>query len=310
MYIIAEYLFIENFLVNYSIFLITKKVTKTDIKKRRILLASAIAGIYPFLLFTNTRVIFTNSIVKILVSILIVKLAYDARTVRLFVKQLVAFYTVSFVFAGASIGLYFLLSNIGEFPQSYGSFSSFPAKYLVSGIFLSGVMIKNIFQYYEEKNLKEREIVQMQLFYKDNKVQVKLLNDSGNSLVEPISKNPVIVVEYSTIAHILPVSFREVFEKKKENDYLVLEKLMREIGEEMDIRLIPYNSIGSVNGILLGFRPDYVELISKSKGEIYKDVIVTIYNGKLSTDEQYMGLLNLENIKKGEKHDSANNSKV
>lgn len=310
MYIIAEYLFLENFLVNYSIFLITKKVTKTDIKKGRIFLASTISGIYPFILFSNTRAIFTNFIAKILVSILIVKLAYNARTIKLFVKQLVAFYIVSFIFAGASIGLYFLLSNIGEFPRSNGVFSSFPARYLVLGVSLSGIMIKNIFHYYEEKSLIEREIVHMQLIYKNSKVQVKLLNDSGNSLMEPISKNPVIVVEYDTIAHILPDLLREVFKKKKENDYLVLEKLMREIGEEMDIRLIPYNSIGSANGILLGFRLDYVEQMSDFKGKIYEDIVVAIYNGKLSTDEQYMGLVNLENIKKGEKHDSANKGKV
>lgn len=39
------------------------------------------------------------------------------------------------------------------------------------------------------------------------------LLDTGNSLYDPITKSPVILVEYTKIQHALPIEIREIFQK-------------------------------------------------------------------------------------------------
>jgi stage II sporulation protein GA (sporulation sigma-E factor processing peptidase) len=60
--------------------------------------------------------------------------------------------------------------------------------------------------------------------------------------------------------------------------------------------MIPFASIGSQNGMLFGFRPDEVEVISEDKTDTFKDVVVGIYNFSLSAEGKYQGLLNPEMI--------------
>ena len=51
--------------------------------------------------------------------------------------------------------------------------------------------------------------------------------------------------------------------------------------------MIPFNSLGKQNGMLLGIKADY--LIIKNQGEErkIKDVVIGLYDGKLTKDETY-----------------------
>lgn len=57
-------------------------------------------------------------------------------------------------------------------------------------------------------------------------------------------------------------------------------------------RIIPFSSLGKENGILIGFRPDYVEVWNKQNKREYREVIVGICNKKLSPNNRYKALLN------------------
>lgn len=76
--------------------------------------------------------------------------------------------------------------------------------------------------------------------------------DTGNSVVEPFSQIPVIIVEKS------------VFGKN----------------EIPTTRIIPYKALGN-HGILNGFKPDKVFI---SKKEIKKNIYIGIYNGNIDTN--------------------------
>lgn len=62
--------------------------------------------------------------------------------------------------------------------------------------------------------------------------------------------------------------------------------------------LIPYKSIGNDNGVLIGFKPDYV--IMKSDEEIYvENSVIGICNESLSNNKIYSGIFGLEILKEG-----------
>ena len=63
--------------------------------------------------------------------------------------------------------------------------------------------------------------------------------------------------------------------------------------------LIPYKSIGNENGILLGFKPDYV-VIDPSDEKIYvENSVIGICDESLSNNKIYSGIFGLEILKEG-----------
>lgn len=301
MYIVAEYLYIENLIINYIILQITKSITKTKASKKRIIITSIILAFYPFAMFFSSLYFLSNFYIKIVISIIAIKLAFNAKSKKLYLKQLSAFYLVSFIFAGASIGIYFFNKDLNSyFLKDNKNFEVFPIKYLALGIILGGIMIKNIISYYQKKSLREKDLLDVNIQFKDKNIFTVTLVDTGNSLVEPLSKLPVFIVEYSVIKTLIPNDLREIFETDSENDYIALEKVMGKLEKDINIRLIPFKSVGLKSGILIGFKPDYIIVSHESEKKRYDDLIIGIYNGKLSVDEDYNGLLNLEIINKGE----------
>lgn len=301
MYIVAEYLYIENLIINYIILQITKSITKTKVSNKRMIIVSIVLAFYPFVIFFPSLSFLTNFYVKIIISAIAIKLVFDSKSKRLYFKQLFGFYIISFVFAGASIGIYFLDIDYNNYVFSdKKDLESFPIKYLIMGILLGGIMIKNIIHYYQKKILMERRLLDIHIQFKDKSISIITLIDTGNSLIEPLSKLPVYIVEYDIIKNLLPEALRKIFERNKESDYIVLEKVMNELKDNINIKLIPFKSIGLKSGILIGFKPDYIIVSHGLEENIYEGLIIGIYNGKLSDEEEYNGLLNLEILNKGE----------
>ncbi len=301
MYIVAEYLYIENLIINFIILQITKSITKTKISNKRMIIGSMVLALYPFVMFFPALDFLTNFFIKIIISVIAIKLVFNAKSTKLYIKQLSGFYVVSFIFAGASLGIYFFTMDYNKYFFSHtGGLKIFPVKYLIMGIILGGIMLKNIIHYYQMKVLRERELLDIIIHFQDQDISITSLLDTGNSLVEPLSRLPVFVVEYKIIQNMLPDCLKKVFESNMENDYIALEKVMNELKDIMNINLIPFKSLGMKNGFIIGFKPDSITIYNGIKKNTYENLIIGIYNGKLSNDEGYYGLLNLEILNKGE----------
>ncbi len=59
------------------------------------------------------------------------------------------------------------------------------------------------------------------------------------------------------------------------------------------IRLIPFSSIGKQNGILIGVKVDKMIIDYKEQERLIEDVIIGIYNKKLTKDGKYSALMGL-----------------
>lgn len=301
MYIVAEYLFLENFIINYIILETTRNITGTRVKRKRIIITSILSALYPFVLFFDSTVFLTNFYMKIILSMIIVKIAYNSKNKHLYIKQLCAFYLMSFIFGGATLGLYYFINNpLNSILKENHHNSGFPIKYLILGLIFGSIVIINILNYYKEKILKEDFILDISIYLNGESVKLKGLIDTGNSLVEPLSKLPVFIVEYKTIRSLLPEDIGNVFKGGKEGDFIFLEKIIRKFQKKIKFRLIPFKSVGNSNGMLIGFLPDFI-IVSNEDGEKkYDDLIIGIFNGELSKDNQYNGLLNGQILSRGD----------
>lgn len=202
---------------------------------------------------------------------------------------------VSFAFAGAIIGIFYILNNSFNFTAiSFKDFDEL-TKFLVIGIVISLVLIRYILQFYQGRINKENFITNIIIGLNNKEVELTALLDTGNSLKEPISKKPVIIAEYGVLENILPNSIRDMYRGNKELDLIEIGKIMEEVSDDIKLRLIPFKSLGNDSGILIGFKPDKVKVYLESETKnLTDDIIVAIYNDKLAVDEVYNGLLHPE----------------
>ena len=60
------------------------------------------------------------------------------------------------------------------------------------------------------------------------------------------------------------------------------------------IRLIPFASLGKQNGMLVGIKVEKIKIIFKEKEEYINNVIVGLYNSKMTKENSYNGLVGLD----------------
>lgn len=133
-------------------------------------------------------------------------------------------------------------------------------------------------------------------------VFIKVIIDTGNFLREPITKLPVMVVEKNLLYEIIPKNILDNLDKIINGEDV-------EIGEYISkIRLIPFTSLGKENGILIGIKADKVLIQRDEKNININNVIVGIYNGTLTKNGKYQGLIGLDMLE--EKEGGINNEYI
>ncbi|NLY67476.1 MAG: sigma-E processing peptidase SpoIIGA [Tissierellia bacterium] len=295
MYVYAEYILIENMVINFVILQVTKMIVKAKSNKYRLLISSFIGSLYILIAFLPLFNFMGGFAIKFLVSVLMILIAFNPEKFNTFLKQISAFYLVSFAFAGTIIGIYYILNNNTLSAKISFTNEKELIRYLITGIGLAIILIHYIFKYHKSKIQKERFLTNITISLNDKKANLTALIDTGNSLKEPISQEPVIIAEYNSLKEILPKSLRKIYVEEDHLDLNKIAKVMEEIGDDIKLRLIPFKSIGNENGILIGFKPDSISIYLENETRRLKEgIIVAIYNNKLAQDEQYTGLLHPE----------------
>ncbi len=119
--------------------------------------------------------------------------------------------------------------------------------------------------------------------------------DTGNLLKDPITNSPVIIIEKNKLSNILPKEILENSEKIINGKYEFSDENLKYASK---FRVLPFSSLGKQNGMLLGFKVDKIEAEINDEEIIREDAIVGIYDKKLSSRNQYEGLIGLNYVEK------------
>lgn len=101
--------------------------------------------------------------------------------------------------------------------------------------------------------VREQKYIPVTIYYGGQTVSMTALVDTGNTLRDPVSGRPVLVVDASVASKLLPLSCAQLAHPV---ETLATAKLT-------GLRLIPYSAVGQSAGLLLGIRPDRVEADGK-----------------------------------------------
>lgn len=295
MTIYIDVVLIENLIMNYIILLATGLILKIKIKHIRLIIGSLLGAIYTIIGYIGILEIYSSFILKIILSIMIVYIAYYPQTLKKMWKELLFFYLTSFVFGGVAFSLIYIVKP-QEIIMKNGLFlGTYPLKTVILGAIVAFVIIITAFKIIKSKISKKDLICEITVEIEGKKIITKALIDTGNMLKEPITNTPVVVIERTLLYDVIPKEILNHLEEIIGGDF-------KEIPEEIKnkyvskLKLIPYSSLGKQNGMLLGIKAKKLIIVKgEEKEKIEKEnIILGIYDKSLTKKGEYRAIIGME----------------
>lgn len=246
--IYADTLFVINLVINYLILLSSAKLCALQISRVRLGISAAVGGVYSVL--TLIYPFCQQPVIKIAVGIFMVICAFGNK--KHLLKIIITFFCISAAFAGIIYGLTLMT---GEAAAVNGYiFISF--RMLIFSFGISYFIISVIFKRTAGVN---SEIVNISVLFNGRKACFNALIDTGHSLTDPVTGSSVIITNIEAIRPLFKNNILNSLEKPAAVALSELEKCT------CPFRLIPYSTIGVINGMLIAFKPDMVYVNKKKK---------------------------------------------
>jgi stage II sporulation protein GA (sporulation sigma-E factor processing peptidase) len=284
--------FIGNLVVNYVILRVAGHLAGVRGGRVRLLLAAGLGSLYAVLMFLPGTGDYFYFFVKIAVSLVMVGMAYAPLPPRRFMACLGFFYLGSFLLGGMVLGFSYLIYRGGYLSGAKNVLAIidrylWPALFLAVPVMLMAARLAPaaVRRRFAKDNLK----LPVTICLWGKKVVVEGLVDTGNSLSDPISGVPVMVVEYAAVRDILPTPLNAAVELY--GDSMLVVSAMAETPWNNRLRLIPFRSLGNDRGLLLGIRPDCLEIKSSRGIKRVEQTVLAIHNSSLTPGGEYSALL-------------------
>jgi stage II sporulation protein GA (sporulation sigma-E factor processing peptidase) len=168
------------------------------------------------------------------------------------------------------------------------------------GVLILAIVLMFLWRFYRQR---EKDIYEVELTLEGCSIKTKGLYDTGNCLYDPIYHKPVIVIEQSVMDELLSEEYLDEFENtKKYLKGLGTEEEMATALEQSEtakklllrLRIIPYSSIGKVQGMMFGIMLDQILIHTGKETLCCRRVTAAISENQLSTREEYHVILHKE----------------
>jgi stage II sporulation protein GA (sporulation sigma-E factor processing peptidase) len=298
MTVYVDVMFLKEMLVDGAVLLTSAWVRHLKPKPWRVLLASAVGACYVvLLLFPPLSFLFTLG-VKVMISFLIVWLAFGFASIQHYLRNIAAFYAVNFVAAGAVLGLYYLfMQGSGEMWRTITFVNGNLRAELKMGLFyVIAAFCIGLYVYRSVASQKrERELVQTHLaevkIIIGERIQTCIgLIDTGNQLYDPLTRIPVMVVEASLWQEDLPAEWLQSMQEGKV-DRLVAGMEQQTFRWQDRLRLVPYRGVNRGSQFMLALKPDSVQIIREGQEYETRRVLIGLDGGKLASDGVYRAII-------------------
>ena len=275
MVIYLEYLFLENFLTGGLLLLLTSKLAGHSPSRIRLILGSVISGIGGFTIFIPAAG-FGGAVIRLAAAVLICTVVFagggsesGVKPAKI-VKLTLLFLALTFLSGGAAMA--FTLWR--QIPSVSGNGALYMEPLTYGGLVMMAVPAFAV-TFWFIKLVKERRMEYITrgkvcLTIKEQVYSFEALVDSGNSLREPFSGRPAVLIGRKGAAR-LPFGPEDA-----------------ETGADETLRnrfvIVPYRSVGRSQGFLKGIRTDRVTFGEKE----LKGAVLAFYEGDFGDFEVLM----------------------
>lgn len=252
MEVYLDLVILMNFGVDLLLLLASNRLTGYPHDTKRSLLAATIGGVYAGVCLLPGCIFLAGVFWRLIVLVVVAVVAFGCKK-RAFEQGIL------FVFLSMALGGMVLLLGRGG----------------VTSVVLSAFLLSVLCYVGFRRGRGKREFVSVEIVHKDKRVCMTALCDTGNTLRDPVSGLPVLVVDADAAYRLLGL------------EELALQRPIETIsrGTCPGLRLIPYCAVGQSAGMLLGLRVDRLRI-----NGILVDQIVAFAPQRIGRGEAYEAL--------------------
>ena len=265
--IYLDVMFLENFLMDYILLLLTGKILHKQKKAIGMLFAAMIGSGYSvcaglLVMFRETEYITYGQgalqLINLAIAYVMVKCAYKNVNRK-----------SACICVGTMLTLAFLSGGVLSWAEQTflaGVVSRSTVLLAVGTVLFGYLFLQRWTGAIRERMHYKKTNLPVILRLQGKQIGCRGLWDSGNSLREPITGRPVVIVEQGLL-------------------------LRHGIVEPEQYFAIPYHAIGTQNGILKGVLADELEIPGQQGEKRWQKVMLGIYEGKISRQDEYQVIL-------------------
>ena len=256
MTVYADILILVNFTVDYFLLLLTSSLLHKRTKLRRLLLSSALGGIFSLYIFLPQTNFFAETAVRVLMCCALCLTAFKVQSIKDFFRCAAALFAVNFAYSGAMIAVWYLFKPNGMVINNSVVYFNISPLFLilfsVLGYFIT-VALKRILQ----KSFPEHIKCKVK-FYCNNKVlNLDGIADTGNSLKDCFGMSQIFITEKDIVDLLL-------FDEERNTRY----------------RAVPCDTVAG-SEILDGYRIEKAEILYNKRKFVFKNPILAVSKSKL-----------------------------
>lgn len=274
-----DVLIFQNIAMNFFLLYLLSRLTNNTSKIWKLFLAAFIGSLYVFVILIPSLHIFYSFIFKVLVSLIMLFIAFTPKSIKKFIKLTCIFYTETFLLGGGIIGFFYLIYGDINTLDSAFLLSKISSKFIIIGSIFTTLFVKIGFDVFESY-FKEKDItVELEIYINGKSCTIKGFIDTGNYLKDPLNGSKVIVSYLNALKDIIPVD--------KLNNINNYSSDIEEDSIFSRIRIIPYKAVGVENGTLTGIKTDMIIARSKNNVKVNKGITVALHNNSFLGDSSY-----------------------
>ena len=268
-------------------------LAKQRVPKIRLAFGALVASLLvPITIFFPDAVL-VSPIGKICYAFFIIICSFGYRSLTRLMKLVLLFYFVSFSVGGGLFAAHFMLqrpfalSNLGFLTYQGGFGDPISWSFVIIGFPIIWYFTKQRMDRHAVEKLRYDQLYPVSITMKDITFSTAGFLDSGNQLVDPISKKPVVICDAGFLSQWF--TDEEWLQMERAYEHLEMDQIPN--GWESIIQLIPYYGVAGKNGFLLALRPDQI-VINYHSGNIETNrVLIGIQFQHLVKDYAYQCLL-------------------
>lgn len=207
--IYGDILFILNMSLDYLLIGLTAVILKREIRTYRQVLSALFGGVSSFYIFLEINHFAFDILYRILVSAVMILIAFGFKGFRAFVRSFFLNLTLSLLLSGITDMLVSIFKTNAVTVNNTIIYIGISPILLIAVSVVFYFAIKLIFRL--KKNTLSNEICDVSLMLGENTGHFKALLDSGNSITDILSDSEILIVSESAIKKICMKSIDEYF---------------------------------------------------------------------------------------------------
>ena len=237
-----------NFLINYLMLFAAAKLCGVRINRPRMMAGAAAGAIYCCMAYFWDMPFLWAAAAKLLMGGAMAAIAFGVN--KSFIRIFLTFCAVTFAFGGGVMAAALITGGMGRVIDVRNGvwYIKIPAGVLILTSLICFAAMNIVFK----RKAMGRQISKIELTDSRGSLSFAALVDTGNSLTDPITNQPVVVVEYNTLRAFLPENVTAILDSANPETFpMQIHRLPR----DMKFRLLPYKTVGCGLDMLLIFRP-------------------------------------------------------